>query len=146
MIDLDYRLEPIAAAKANEVDMASAKSTALLTYLFPGDVIVVGSEADFSARWGWVQVLDFALSLKDIGDKLQPQHKERFEFTESTAALDFRLENDEVCISSTYAPGLLRVNVFKFREIVRAFARRVIHDLCERYPGLALNPEVKRHL
>ncbi len=146
MFTLDYRLDPIAAAKAKGVDMASADSASLRYHLFPGDVVVRGEGADFSARWGWVQVLDFALSLKAIEAMLERDRSARFEFTESNAALDFRLEDDEVCVSSTYAPGLLQVKSSEFREQVQQFVRRVTQDLCEQHPLLALNPEIKRYL
>lgn len=146
MFTLDYRLDPIAAAEAKEVAMASADSASLRYRLFPGDVIVQGEGADFSARWGWVQVLDFALSLEAIEATLEQDREVRFEFTESDAALDFRLEGDGVFISSTYAPGLLRLKASEFRQQVRQFAQSVVQDLCEQHPRLALNPEIRRHL
>jgi hypothetical protein len=144
MFTLDFRLDPIAAATAKQVDMATADLSSLRYHLFPGDVVVQGEGADFSARWGWVQVLDFALSLKAIEAALERDKEARFEFTESNAALDFRLENKDVCVSSTYAPGLLRISASEFREQVGRFWRRVVQDLCGQFPRLTLNPEVRR--
>lgn len=144
MFTLDYRLDPVAATKAKDVDMALADPASLRYHLFPGDVVVEGAGADFSARWGWVQVLDFALSLTAIEAALERDRVARFEFTESDAALDFRLANEDVCVSSTYAPGLLCVSASEFRQQVERFVRRVVRDLCGQYPRLALNPEIRR--
>jgi hypothetical protein len=77
---------------------------------------------------------------------LDRDRQARFEFTESTAALDFRLEGDDVYVTSTYTPGLLRVRASEFREQVRQFVRSVTEDLCAQHPRLALNPEVRQHL
>lgn len=129
MFTLDYRLDPLAAAEAKGIDMASADSVSLRYQLFPGDIVVRGEEADLSTQWGWVQVLDFALSLQAIEEKLEQRRVARFEFTESSAALDFRLENDSVCVSSTYASGMLRIRPSEFRDQVKQFVRMVIHDL-----------------
>jgi hypothetical protein len=146
MFALDYRLDPIAATKAKEVDLASADSAALRYYLFPGDIVLRGKEADFSTQWGWVQVLDFALSLKAIEETLEREGAARLEFTESSAALDFRLENNNVCVSSSYAPGLLRIRSSEFREQVQQFVHGVIRDLCKQHPRMARNPEIIPYL
>ena len=144
MLTLEYRLDPIAATKLHDVDLASTDSNSLRYHLFPGDIVVLGTGADFSARWGWVQVLDFALSLQEVEATLRRDREAQLEFTESSATLDFRVENDDVCVSSTYAPGLLTVSVTEFHEQVGRFARRVVEELCGRYPRLALNPEIRR--
>jgi hypothetical protein len=144
MFTLDYQLAPIAATKAQGVDMAAADSASLRYHLFPGDVVVRGKEADFSTRWGWVQILDFALSLKAIETMLEREREARFEFTESSATLEFQLENDGVSVSSTYAPGVLRVPSSEFREQVQRFVQKVVRDLCERFPRLAENGEIRR--
>jgi hypothetical protein len=146
MFTLDYRLDSNATPKVNEVDMALVDLASLRYYLFPGDIVVRGERADFSTCWGWVQVLDFALSIKAIQAALEQDRAARFEFTESNAVLEFRRERDEICASSSYASGLLRVSVPDFREEVGRFARSVAQNLCAQYPRLALNPEFKRCL
>ena len=141
MLTLDYRLDPIGAAEAREVDMGSADATSLRYRLFPGDVIIRGGGVDLSTRWSWVQVFDFAMSLIVLKTTLERDQQARFEFTESNAALDFRIENDDVCISSTYANGFIRVRVSEFHDEVERFAARLVRDLCNQHPGLSLNPE-----
>jgi hypothetical protein len=145
MLTIDYKLDSIGGAMANDVDLASADPASLRYRLFPGDVIIRTEDADFTAAWGWVQVLDFALSLKSVASTLAEGRTERMEFTESDAALDFFVEGDRVCISSNYAPGLLRISVTEFENKVDEFVRRVAQDLCDRHPRLAKNPEVARH-
>lgn len=147
LLTLDYRLDPTVAEKAKEIDMASADAVSLRYRLFPGDVFfrgesVDGVEVDFSTHWGWVQILDLALSLVAIGATLERDGEARFEFTESNAALSFRLEGETVCVSSSYAHGLMRVPFPDFRERVKGFAHRVSRELCKKYPRLELNPEM----
>lgn len=140
---LGYRFDPLAAERTRLVDMASADAVSLRYHLFPGDVILEGEAADLSAPWGWVQILDFALGLEEIQARLAQEREAQFDFTESNAALQFRLDGDTVIISSTYAPGLLRVAASEFRQQVKQFKRRVVDDLRERHPSLALNPELR---
>jgi hypothetical protein len=73
MITLDYQLDSTAAAQAKGVDMASADAASLRYLLFPGDISFRGDGVDFSTAWGWVQVLDFALSLAAIMETLKRQ-------------------------------------------------------------------------
>jgi len=142
MLTIDYRLDPAAGEKVKAIDMASADAAALRYRLFPGDVSFQREDVDFSTHWGWVQILDFALSLTAIVVTLEQDGEARFEFTESNAALSFRLECDVICVSSSYAPGLMRVPVPEFREQVKQFADRVSRELCERHPRLRVNPEM----
>lgn len=143
MFTLKYELDPTGAQKAKHVDMAAADATALRYRLFPGDVVFRNDDVDFSTQWRWVQVLDFALSLEAIDAALDADREARFEFTESDAALDFRLEVNDVVVSSTYAPGLLRVEASEFHAATKRFAQLVIHELCEQHPGLAENPAIR---
>jgi hypothetical protein len=146
MLTLDYQLDPIAASKQAGVDLAVAPPETLRYSLFLGNICMRGNGADFSAGWGWVPVLDFALSLKAIAETLGHALAERFEFTESDAALDFRRDGVDVEITSTYAPGILRVPLSELREQARSFSRRVIGELATANIRLAANPEIRRHL
>jgi hypothetical protein len=146
MLTLDYQLDPIAASKHAEVDLAAAAPEELRYRLFLGNVYLRGDGVDFSAAWGWVPVLDFALGLKAIAEALEHAPSERFDFTESNSALDFRRDGDDVEITSTYAPGILRVPFSQFREQAKGFSRKVIGELATGNLRLAANPEIRRHL
>jgi hypothetical protein len=144
LLTLDYRLDPTAAEKAKESDMASADAASLRYRLFPGDIVLKAEDADFSTHWGWVQVLDFALSLINVEVALARDGKARFEFTESDAALNLWVEGNVVCVSSSYAPGLMQIPASEFHDQVKRFEARVTRDLCDQHPRLALNPELRR--
>lgn len=104
--------------------------------------MIQGEGADFSARWGWVQILDFALGLRNVELELARGDDAHFEFTESNQFLKFSLHHDEVVISSSYAAGLIKLPADAFRSELRAFVGRVIDDLCEQHPALLVNPEL----
>jgi hypothetical protein len=63
MIHLSYRLSDESCAKNALIDWATADEMTLRYYVFFGDQIFVIDGADFSARWGWVTILDFAAGL-----------------------------------------------------------------------------------
>lgn len=144
MLTLDYQLDPSGAARARTVDLALEDAGSLHYEWFPGDVIFHGEGVDFSARWGWVQVLDFALCLAKIAETLHAVGQATYEYTEATAALIFRLEGEDVVVSATYAPGVLRIPHAVFLDLAVRFAQRVTADLCRDHPRLAMNPEMTR--
>src|SRR5689334_8598016 len=84
MLNLSYRLkndlgdlsEPALFVESNEVDLRFR--------LALGDLILTTPQADFSTRWGWVPLIDFAVSVQEIIDDLRRGVRQaRFEFTES---------------------------------------------------------------
>lgn len=148
MLTLDYSLDPGASQKSGDVDLAKASAEELRYGLFLGDVYLRDPNAgvDLSGPWGWVPVLDFALGLRAIAETLGQEKSARFEFTESEATLDFQRAGDDVEIKASYAAGMIRVPFRIFREEVRAFARRLVNELCTKNLRLAANPEIRRHL
>jgi hypothetical protein len=82
VLTLDYRLSPRWRAQAAEMDLRSVSAEALHYDLFLGDVVFRSNEADFSAPWDWVPILDFAMSLLRIARQLRTSGSQRFEFTE----------------------------------------------------------------
>jgi hypothetical protein len=137
MVTLDYRLSPAWRAQAAKVDFHTVSAEALHYDLFLGDVIFRSNGADFSARWDWVPVLDFAMSLLRIARKLRSSDSQRFEFTESEAALDFERHGDQVQISSSYSPGSVLVPYEDFRRATGEFAVKVVKELAAEYPEVA---------
>jgi hypothetical protein len=138
MLTFDYVLDP--AWDRAEVDLAAADEMVLRYDCFLGDVVFVVGEADFSARWGWVPILDFAVALDGIVDLLVGEG--RFEFTESDAAIDFRRDGDVVQVSTNYMPGSAVVPLVELQAATDAFLRRVVADLTARHPELARNTYV----
>ena len=143
MLVLDYHLNKMAIANIKERDLASVDLESLRYYLFPGDIVMKDEEVDFSTQWGWVPVLDFALCLNSIAETLGQGRLEVFEFTESDATLEFRLQGGSALVSSNYAPGLLCVAPMEFRESAQGLLRRTIKGLCDENPSLAKNSAIR---
>lgn len=109
-------------------------------------MIFIVFELDLSAKWGWVPVLDFALSLDSIVDELAVGDGAEglFEFTESDAVISFRRVGDAVEIEASYVPGLARVGYAEFRGAAKRFLLRVLEDLVGQHPDLGANPFIAR--
>ena len=108
MLALNYRLEPIAAAKAKEIDRHQRTSRRFVIICSPGTSSFRRREWTSALGGGWVQILDFALSLEAIGATLEREREIRFELTESNAALSFRFEGDTVlrhCVLCARSPA-----------------------------------------
>jgi hypothetical protein len=126
-------------------DLATVEETELRYYVAPGDVMLGRGQTDLSANWGWIPLIDFALALLEISDALSAaKGSETFEFTESEATLQFDRIGEEVSITSSYAPGEIRVPLPEFRNQVDDFARRLDKALLQKHPELELNPEYQR--
>jgi hypothetical protein len=112
--------------------------------LFLGDVIFKIGETDFSARWDWVPVLDFALGLEHLIKQLEGgEESVEFEFTESDSAIRFTRENGEVFVSASYAPYRAVAKISELAQAVRAFRQRVVADLFLTYPQLRTNEAIR---
>jgi len=103
MINIDYALSStqLKIRDLAEMDIASLRYRALI-----GDIVLNVNGQDFSARWGWVPILDFDLSLLQIQKELKesPDAMCLFEFTESEATLSFARDGDQVVIGASYSP------------------------------------------
>jgi hypothetical protein len=138
-IVLDYELSW--NRRASEVDLRTADETALRYRCFLGDVVFLVDESDFSARWGWVPILDFAMSLRTMAGGLVdgPSQKQSFEFTESDAELVFEREGSMVKIEANYVPVTAEVPHVDLSVDAERFLARVIRELERSYPALAEN-------
>ncbi len=65
--------------------------------------------------------------------------RQRFEFTESDAVIDFQMKGGEIVISASYAPGEIRSGLAEFQRHVTRFGQRLTRDLLAKYPELAEN-------
>lgn len=140
MLVIDYALTPggpgVSVERLSKID-----ETTLRYDCFTGDVILVVDGLDYSARWGWVPVLDFALALDDLVDALTAgDGVEVLEFTESEATLTFRRTGTEVTVAASWRPDSAVTPYADLRASAKAFLGRVLSDLVTRYPPLAQNP------
>jgi hypothetical protein len=137
---LDYRLSE--KWDEDSTDLSTVTETDLRYYVAPGDVVLQADQTDLSANWGWIPLIDFALALREIAAALAAveEGSETFEFTESEATLKFERQGQEVAISGSYAPGIVRVPLTVFNDQVAQFARRLDAELRVKRPELGRNP------
>jgi hypothetical protein len=136
---LDYRLSE--DWDENSSDLAAADETELRYYAATGDIIVRNDQADLSARWGWIPLIDFALALRKIAATLTIEEgRETFEFTESDATLQFDRHGHGMTITGSYAAGEITVSFTVFVDQAKDFARRLDAELVAKRPELKLNP------
>jgi hypothetical protein len=136
---LDYTLsgswdkDPSFLTLANESD--------LRYYAFPGDIILRKEQTDLSTDWGWVQLVDFALGLREIVEAIESESstEAKFEFTESDATLRFDRLGHDVIVSGSYAPGKILVPLTEFKKQIGEFASRLDAELVSKQPDLREN-------
>lgn len=139
MVTLDFQISPTWQDSTEAKTVESAGCMALHYQHFLGDVFFRADGADYSATWGWVPVLDFALGLLRLVRCLGPSDSGRFEFTESNASLTFQRSAQQVKISASYSASVAVVSCAELRSGVELFARRVVSDLVSMYPVLECN-------
>jgi hypothetical protein len=146
MLTLDYELSPSWKMVSDQTDLANADEMDLRYSVLLGDVVFKEGSHDFSARWGWVPIVDFAASLRGIAAGLDERDcaEATFEFTESDATLSFRRKGEAILITSSYSLGEARVPLRDLVAAVDAFAGRVARELSQRYSSLARNASFSR--
>lgn len=107
----------------------------------PGRHSFLVDGTDFSARWGWVPVLDFVLGLRALTDRLLETSEVAFEFTESDATIEVERQGDSVIIAN-YTSGTTRARYAELSLETERFVARVVDDFTCRYAGLARNEYV----
>jgi hypothetical protein len=141
MIELGYNLRE---SPVQDHDLKEVDESTLHYNLFLGDVTFRVDEADMSALWGWIPIVDFAVCLDRIANELVPNKSQSFEFTESEDRIDFTLLDATVDIRTTYAAPQANVSAEELRQATRDFLRRVLDDLTAKYATLAQNAYIRR--
>jgi hypothetical protein len=140
---LDYQLSD--EWEENSIELSAADESELRYNVALGDLLLNSNEVDLSAEWGWVPLLDFALALQEIVNKLDREGaKEVFEFTESGAELRFARVGQKIVISASYADGELKVSPATFDKQIKEFATKVANELTRKYPELKQNKVFKQ--
>ena len=119
MIVLDYKLSEDYIKDLKWHDHATADRTTLDFYIFCGDITFQINDACFDAKWGWVPVLGFAISMYDIVEVLQVKKYFRFYFTESGDELNFELLNSFVKVSANYTldTAVIKLSEYLFKTV-----------------------------
>jgi len=118
------------------LNLSRAGKTELRYDVGLGDVILRFDQIDLSAKGGWIPLIDFALSLDDITNRLVKEGGPAiFEF----ATLCFDRRGSNLVISASYIPDQIEVPLAVFREQVERFEANLSKELQEKYPDLARN-------
>lgn len=147
MIVLDYKLSSPWNDKAKwPSDFSSVDEMALRYDLLLGDVVLKTDTCDFSAKWGWVPVVDFAVSLRQIVNVLSEHNNTEatFEFTESNAIIRFKQEEGTVRITANYVTCDAYVSFAQLQTTVKEFVDRIGCEFAQQYGSLNKNPSFLR--
>src|SRR5437868_1600713 len=137
MIDLSYKLSDEWNAKATNVDWSGADETTLRYHVYLGDQVFVVNGVDFSARWGWIPLLDFAAALVAVTRGLAAGETElAFEFTESDAHLQFNRQGNNTLITSSYSNATATVPTNELEQAAGLYAECVLNDAINLHTGL----------
>jgi hypothetical protein len=137
-IRIGYVLD--SSSRPDPSEFTVADEVALRYRWFLGDVILEVGDMDASARWGWVPILDFALSLRTIAEDLRAGGGERtFEFTESEASIRFAASGDALVIDPSYVEGVAGVPLADFALATVSLLSSLLNDLVARYRPLSRN-------
>lgn len=136
-IVLDYCLSPGWRNQLSSVDLQRASVEDLRYRFFLGDVFFKIGSTDFSAPWGWVPVLDFAIGLLYTVRTLADSAQVQFEFTESEATLAFERIGEQIQIVASYSTDSVLILYEQLQQAVERFARKVLSDLESQDPTLS---------
>ena len=140
MIYLSYKLSDELNTKAPLIDWVNADEMTLRYYVYLGDQLFLADEADFSARWGWIPILDFAACLVLIARALTSgETNRRFEFTESEDYIDFTRQENRVVMSSNYTTARAEVALDELQSAARSYANTVFEGATALHPALKNN-------
>lgn len=143
MIYLDYTLSKDFDRGAQGVDLRTASDEQFLYMTFFGDVFFRIDDADFSAPWGWVPIITFALWLWRASVKASAHGMARVRFTESDAEIWLRsAEDDLLAVNASYVSERALVRGSELVDATSVFLRRVVTELSRLRPALDENPFV----
>jgi hypothetical protein len=141
---LDACLAPEWNRRLAEQDLGTLSEANLRYEVLLGDVVLLSSDVDLSARWGWIPLLDFVVGVIAALRRLPESRHEVFDFTESGSELRFYHDDGAVEIRANYAAGTISISYDDLLEEATRFAVRVIRELRETAPSLDRNPNFQR--
>ena len=136
-VNIGFRLAGPSDRYFIEPTSVSVNADNLRYALFVGDVEMVVGDCNLGTEWGWVPILDFAASLAWVLGDLKRSGVSRFEFTESNAVIDFRVEGDTVYVSPSYVECAGTCSFRDFAKAVAGFVRRVLAAIRSAAPSVA---------
>jgi len=148
MITLGYAISENWRTSWERIDLALATESDLLYKVLLGDFRFLDETADFSSKWGWVPIVNFAASLKQVADAIGHHHRsdELLSFTESDAFLQFVLRDNKVHVSASYAGGEISSTLDEFSSVVDSYVSDTHRRLIRDYSALSKNRSFDRLL
>ena len=125
MITLEFRIQTLFDGP---FDVSTASVSDIHYNFMLGDVTFSVGDSDFSMHWGWVPILDFALSLKSLCQNIGNSGHERFEFTESGEWIDFVLRGNSVDLASSYVDSTATVELKNLISASESFLDAVLAE------------------
>ncbi len=139
MFELSYRLA-LSFSEKKEIDYSTASEYILRNATALGDILVKGSDVDFSTNLGTIPIIDFAYCMNYTKNILSSGiNEDVFDFTEGDGELYFELKNDEILMRSSYHEGVIRVSFDEFKKKVDKLYTDIKEDMFSQYPDLKEN-------
>ncbi|MFF9111213.1 hypothetical protein [Streptomyces sp. NPDC014805] len=141
MIELDYRVSSIidgADTPRLRQTLAQADLYDLTWEMFWGDLVFRVDGADFS---GPGPVFDAAYVLFCVAQDLERTSKRTYSAAEGAGEYTFHRKGGTVHVREGNGPSGV-VPFDEFRAATGDFLRKLVNDLCKRYPELRANPSI----
>jgi hypothetical protein len=141
MLAMGYELSGEWNKVTSSIDLSACDETTLRYQALLGDITLIANSCDYSTKWGWVPIVDFAASMRIVvGDLRRLNEGESvFEFTESDAQIRFTRIKESVSIRANYTECTTEVLLAELVDAVNTLCHDMQSDLLTRYPRLQEN-------
>lgn len=102
------------------------------------------SDVEIISKKGFVTLVDLALSLRGVVERVSRGEDAAFGFTESDEVINLRQAGDSISVSSSKEPGQASVARAELLEKISDFLRSAHSKLVEEIPQLNENPIIQR--
>jgi hypothetical protein len=138
MILLTYTLS--SEFETSELDWKEATEADFRYRLFTGDLTFIVAEMDFSARWGWIPIIDVALGIQHVIRELEDRTTSTLEFTESDSCIHFTRLNGTIKIKPSYVSEEATAYFSEFKSCSSEFLKRVLIEAIGCHPSTGPEP------
>ncbi|MEW1640156.1 hypothetical protein AB0469_39615 [Streptomyces sp. NPDC093801] len=150
MIDLSFSLPESASPwrrtwdGAKQGDPAGIAEIDLRYKYFGVNVEMVVDDVEIISKRRFVTLVDLALSLRGVAERISRGEDAAFGFTESEEVISLRQAGDSISVSSSKKPGQASVARGELLEKISGFLQSAHSQLVEEIPELDENPVVRR--
>ncbi|MEV7026542.1 hypothetical protein [Kitasatospora sp. NPDC093558] len=116
-----------------------------LRYRYFGvNVEMIVDSVEIISKRRFVTLVDLALSLRGVAERISRGEDAAFDFTESEEIISFRRAGDSISVGSSRRPGRGSVAPGELLEKISEFLKSAHSRLVEEIPGLDENVTVRR--